>query len=364
MIRYRPIITYLKSLLKPLGHLSKTNKILIGAVFAILAANFTLIKQPVLLSTVLSKQEIQPGGPITTANLVAVFDTKATENKDFGVSNTGLNGFSVAESDEELAGFALVEDSAFLSSSGPLKNILTKKENLMIYKVQSGDTISKVAENFGISVNTLIWANSSLSNRSLTPGQEIILLPVSGVIYKVVSGDTLESIAKLYKVDVEKIKQYNDVSSGLAAGTTLVIPGAKPSTKTIADTSAYSGLPKVSGYFTMPTTGWNWGRLHATNAVDIANSCGTPIFAAAEGLVMEVDSNGYNGGYGNYLKIEHSNGTKTLYAHASKIFVTQGQMVQKGELIANIGNTGNTHGYTGCHLHFEVYGAQNPFAKY
>ena len=332
-------------------------------VFVILGANFLLIKQPASFSAVSPKNEIQPGGPITTANLVAVFDQNTTNDVDFTVSNAGLNDFSVARREEDLAGFILIEDFAFLSSSGPLQGISMQKDNLMIYKVREGDTLSEIASNFGISVNTLIWANGSLASHSLTPGQQIILLPVSGIIHKVASGDTLDSIAKLYKVDVEKIKQYNNASSGLAAGSTLVIPGAKPLTKTIASNSTYSGLPKI-GSFIMPTIGWNWGQLHHYNAVDIANSCGTPIYAAAEGLVVEADDSGYNGGYGEYLKIEHPNGTQTLYAHASKIFVTKGKMVKQGELIAYIGNTGDTHGYTGCHLHFEVYGAQNPFAKY
>lgn len=346
------------------GRLTKANRILIGVVFVILGANFLFIKQPVSFSALLSKNEIQPGRPITTANLIVAFDQNTINKKDFTVSNTSLNDFKVARSEEDLAGFILIEDSAFLSSSGPLKNILTQKDNLMIYTAQKGDTLSEIAGSFGVSVNTLIWANGSLANHSLTPGQQIVLLPVSGVIHKVVSGDTLESIAKLYKVDVEKIKQYNNVSSGLAVGDTLVIPGAKPLTKTIASNSSYSGLPKVTGYFVMPTTGWNWGQLHTHNAVDIANSCGTPIYAAAKGLVEKVFSDGYNGGYGKYLEIEHSNETQTLYAHASKIVVSEGDMVEQGQLIAYIGNTGDTVGYTGCHLHFEVYGAQNPFAKY
>ena len=150
----------------------------------------------------------------------------------------------------------------------------------------------------------------------------------------------------------------------MAVGNTLVIPGAKLSAKAIVSNSTYSNLPKYLGYFIMPTTGWNWGQLHPNNAVDIANSCGTPIYAAADGLVIDIKEGGYNGGYGNYLEIEHPNGTHTLYAHLSKIVVAEGKMVEQKELIAYIGNTGNTHGYTGCHLHFEVHRAQNPFAKY
>ena len=353
----------MKFIAKLFGRLTKANKILIGLVFVILAANLLLIKQPIL-ADLLSQNSSQLGGPATNADLVAVFNQKATDEKEHAVSSSGLNGFNLAQSEEELAGFALIEDSAFLSATGPLTNILAKRENLMIYKVQTGDTLSEIAENFGISANTIMWANKSLAARSLKPGQEIILLPVSGVIHKVSSGETLESIAKLYKVEVEKIKKYNEIEGVLATGTSLVIPDAKPLSKSTYDSSAYSGLPKISGYFALPTTGWNWGNLHSYNAVDIANSCGTPVYAAAVGLVIKASDSGYNGGYGQFLKIEHPNGTYTLYAHLDKIFVTEGKMVQKGELIGNIGNTGKTHGYSGCHLHFEVHGAQNPFAKY
>lgn len=366
MLLYLTIITYLKLIAKFFGRLTKADRVLSAIVFVALAVNLLLMKQPILIASLLSQNEFQPGGPITTANLVAVFNEKVTNEKDQGVSSdTGFNGFSLAQNEEELAGFALIEDSAFLSATGPLQD-LRQSGNLMVYKVKEGDTLSEIADSFGISVNTLIWANKNLSSRSLKPGQEIILLPVSGVIHKVASNETLESIANLYKIDIEKIKKYNDVSGVLAVGTTLVIPDAKPLSTTAYSSSAYSALPKISGYFAIPTTGWNWGKLHSDNAIDIANSCGTPVYASAEGLVIEADSTGYNSGRGQYIKILHQESPEisTSYFHLSKISVSKGKMVGKGEIIGYIGNTGNVVGYTGCHLHFEIHGAQNPFAKY
>ena len=111
--------------------------------------------------------------------------------------------------------------------------------------------------------------------------------------------------------------------------------------------------------FILPTDGLNFGKLHQRNAVDIANSCGTDIWASADGLVIEIKSTGWNGGYGKYVKIEHLNNIKTLYAHLSKINVSLGQKVKQGEKIGEIGQSGEA---TGCHLHFEVLGAKNPFA--
>lgn len=129
----------------------------------------------------------------------------------------------------------------------------------------------------------------------------------------------------------------------------------------IRKTSAYK--TNLSGYFTMPVIGFNFGNLHNYNAIDIASACGSSIAAAADGVVIEEDEGNWNGGYGSFIKIEHPNGTKTLYAHNSENSVKAGDIISQGEEIAKVGKTGNVSGPTGCHLHFEVYGAVNPFAK-
>ncbi|ANI41776.1 M23 family metallopeptidase [Mycolicibacterium vaccae] len=106
--------------------------------------------------------------------------------------------------------------------------------------------------------------------------------------------------------------------------------------------------------FVMPTTGvwtsgfgYRWGVLHA--GIDIANAIGTPILAAADGLVVAAGS---EGGYGNVVKIRHADGTVTLYGHNSSIMVNVGERVMAGDQIAKMGNTGNS---TGPHCHFEVH---------
>lgn len=97
----------------------------------------------------------------------------------------------------------------------------------------------------------------------------------------------------------------------------------------------------TSGY------GWRWGRLHS--GIDIAAPVGTPVLAAASG---EVIGAGWHGGYGNLIKLEHLDGSVTLYAHNNRILVGHGQRVNQGEQIAEMGNTGNS---TGSHLHFEIH---------
>ncbi|GJF16007.1 membrane protein [Mycolicibacterium cyprinidarum] len=105
--------------------------------------------------------------------------------------------------------------------------------------------------------------------------------------------------------------------------------------------------------FAMPTRGvwtsgfgYRWGVLHG--GIDIANSMGTPIMAAADGVVIDA---GPTAGYGAYVKIKHSDGTVTLYGHINSWLVSVGDRVMAGDQIATMGNRGNS---TGPHLHFEV----------
>lgn len=267
----------------------------------------------------------------------------------------------VSMGEDEDPGSFIIEDSAFLNTGNPQSSVLVHRDGLIIYKVQKGDTLSSIAANFGISLNTIYWANKGVKGVSLKIGQEITILPVSGIIYQVASGETLDSIASTFSIPESRILKYNPkvLSQGLSTGVSLIIPDVKP----IATAVTTSKLPDFAGYYAIPTTGWNWGKLHNFNAVDIANACGTPIYAAAEGLVAEAKTGGWNEGYGGYIVIEHPNNTKTRYSHNSKNVVSIGDYVLQGDTIAYIGNTGNVHGPTGCHLHFEVIGARNPFAK-
>lgn len=109
----------------------------------------------------------------------------------------------------------------------------------------------------------------------------------------------------------------------------------------------------TSGY------GWRWGRMH--RGIDIAGPIGTPIYAAAPGVVTFAGWN--SGGYGNLVEIEHPDGSLTLYAHNHRVMVREGQLVEQGEQVAEMGSTGFS---TGPHLHFEIHppgqGAVNPMA--
>jgi murein DD-endopeptidase MepM/ murein hydrolase activator NlpD len=98
--------------------------------------------------------------------------------------------------------------------------------------------------------------------------------------------------------------------------------------------------------------GYRWGALHA--GIDIANNVGTPIRAAKAGTVILA---GWNGGYGNCIVIDHGGGFSTLYGHMSRLRASEGQRVGQGDLIGDMGSTGNS---TGPHLHFETRVNGNP----
>ncbi|OGZ02185.1 MAG: hypothetical protein A3G64_03175 [Candidatus Liptonbacteria bacterium RIFCSPLOWO2_12_FULL_60_15] len=271
-----------------------------------------------------------------------------------------LAAVSSAMTDEDAAGFLLLDETALQAIENPLSGVLGVRDGLMVYKIQEGDTLSKIAAHFGVSTDTLRWTNEGLRSQALQIGQELVVLPVSGVVHRVQEGETPESIAALYGVPSEAVMNIN---KSFEAGASVIVAGGKP----LRGVSyVASKLPDLGSYFMKPVNGWNWGRLHETNAVDIANACSTPILAAAEGLVEEIGSpRSWNDGYGGYVKIKHPVAAEvyTLYAHTSENLVKEGDYVARGDLIAKIGNTGNVHGPTGCHLHFEVRNARNPLAK-
>lgn len=239
-----------------------------------------------------------------------------------------------------------------------------KPNKITEYTVQPGDAISFIASDFGVTVNTILWANNIKNADAISLGQVLKIPPVSGVVHTVKSGDTIGSIAQKYSGDEAKILEFNGIknASALQIGVQLVIPDGKMSAiaKSSASTSTtrkFSYLPDLGDYFLVPTVGYNWGIIHGRNGVDMANTCGTTIYAAASGTAEIATSSGYNGGFGKYIKLVHPNGTETLYAHLSKLLIEKGSYVAKGAAIGLMGTTGRS---TGCHLHFEVHGAQNP----
>jgi murein DD-endopeptidase MepM/ murein hydrolase activator NlpD len=159
---------------------------------------------------------------------------------------------------------------------------------------------------------------------------------------------------------------FNEIASNqkLIEGNTIIVPSIDYTEPVGQSTSSGTTKPKIAipsyvGYYFRPIdNGRRSQGIHGRNAVDLADSCGTPIMASAEGRVLIARNSGWNGGYGKYIVISHSNGTQTLYAHMSRVDTFSGADVVKGQVIGLVGTTGHS---TGCHLHLEIRGAKNPF---
>lgn len=267
----------------------------------------------------------------------------------------------------------LVGGIAFLPQVGPAGTLADieepQTEQIQVYVVQSGDTLSEIADKFGVSMNTILWANDLTSKSKIKEGDTLVVLPISGIRHVVKKGETLSSIAKLYHGDTDEIANYNGIApSKLAIGTTIIIPhgdlpmSAERAKTVVSNTGESVERPTYAGYFIRPVRGGSRTQgLHGNNAVDLQTCAGDDILAAAEGKVIVAENSGYNGGYGKYVVISHPNGTQTLYAHLQEVIVSVGQPVAQSQVIGYEGNTGLTYGATGVHLHFEVRGAQNPF---
>lgn len=288
----------------------------------------------------------------------------ATESTSLIATNSA-SAADLEENRAEFFGYYIISQDSLINQNLTLTSIRTDRAGVLIYKIQKGDTLLSIASDFGISLNSIIWANN-IKNETIIPDQELVILPVSGVIHEVKTGQTIDEIAGLYSADSQKIIEFNHIKNNVVKpGDMIIVPDGKmpqSQLKSIKAATYASSLPSYPNYYLIPTTGINWGILHPVNAVDIANRCGTPVIASAEGLIPEGGA-GWDSGYGTYIKIQHPNSTETLYGHLSKVFVKEGDYVLRGQLIGLIGNTGYVKGATGCHLHFEVRGAKNPFAR-
>ncbi len=234
------------------------------------------------------------------------------------------------------------------------------KPEVTRYFVEEGDTLVSLAEKFGVSVETIAWANDVKTSSVVKSGQELIILPVSGVLHLVRPNDTLSEIASWYQGNVQDIVDFNGLESlSLFAGDILIVPNGKmprvlPQGRLTPIANSYFIYPVGAPY--RVTQG-----LHPFNAVDFSNGqCGESIYAAAGGTAQRT---GYTSLGGNYVRILHPNGVVTYYGHLSSILTNPGARVLQGQIIGYSGYTGYTipRGPGGCHLHFEVRGAANPF---
>lgn len=238
------------------------------------------------------------------------------------------------------------------------------RSEVVDYQVQTGDTISGIAKKFGISIDTIRWANNLSSISAIKPGQTLKILPITGVMHKVKKGETIYSIAKYYSADTQGLVDFpfnsftNDETFALAVGQTIIVPDAVMPKETPWQPSAYiarqtpdAGTVVASGNFIWPTSGMITQRFSWYHkGLDIANRASPVILAADSGKVI-VSGWPDGRGYGNMVQIDHGNGIQTIYGHFAKLFVVVGQTVNRGDQLGIMGTTGRS---TGIHLHFEV----------
>lgn len=253
--------------------------------------------------------------------------------------------------------------SAVITSYVAPVTVISEKprDKTVKYEVGAGETISEIAQSFGVSENTILWENNLTSTSTIKAGDKLDILPVSGVSHKVAGGDTIYSIAKKYQANAQAIIDFpfNDIGDDfqLKTGQLLIVPDGAPPAKPKPVPTQYLARENIptpdlgSGQFAWPAAGslaqyFSWYH----PGVDISNLAGGPILASDAGTVT-VAGWPDNFGFGNRVIIDHGNGFTTLYGHMSAIYVSPGQKVSKGDVIGAMGSTGRS---TGVHVHLEI----------
>ncbi|MGI6307602.1 MAG: peptidoglycan DD-metalloendopeptidase family protein [Dethiobacteria bacterium] len=244
-----------------------------------------------------------------------------------------------------------------------LKREETLKKAVIQHVVQPGETLTHIAREHRIDLESLICWNGITDPHLIFPGEVLDLLSIQGTMHIVRQGDTVEDIADRYQSKPQVITAFNLLEEPpvLTPGEKLVIPGGTLSNEErqavqatlLASRYGKRGPLPPNPVFDWPVKGrissnfgWRKGAFHY--GLDIAVPHGSTIRAAAAGVVAET---GTKQGYGLMLVIGHSDGWRTLYAHCSRLLVKRNEKVFQGQPVALIGATGNA---TGPHLHLEI----------
>jgi murein DD-endopeptidase MepM/ murein hydrolase activator NlpD len=259
----------------------------------------------------------------------------------------------------------------------PLADIVDPKQPYVIYVVQPGDSVSLIAQRWGVKLETVLDNNPTIDENGLIQlGQEVVVPRRDGIMHKVNHGETIDAIVAQYdNITSAQVIDYkpNNVTDAdsLEAGKTLLLIGAtrkppppppepEPSLPSGGGGGSSSPLPGGSGRFGYPLADWHGvsdpfggnrgaGRIHEGIDLDLYGRGPVNIFAACTGVVSRVEYLTYS--YGYHVIVDCGDGWSTLYAHMSDIWVSPGQHVGQGTVLGLSGLTGYT---TGHHLHFEI----------
>jgi len=312
------------------------------------------------------EEHVRSNARATQTSYVSVATIRSIPHVDFDYDDT---------EDQRLPTTSIPGTIAVQPYSEPSETSRAPRMKTETYVVQDSDTVSSIAQRFSVNVGTILWNNNLTEREYIRPGDTLVIPPVSGLLVKVKSGDTLAKIAKRFDGDEDEIASFNNLSSerALFAGTILIVPGGRPAEieRTFTQIAAHPELPPArlphriaqkppnADVRDVPTKHLFWPTIdHGITqyygwrhtGVDIDGDYTSPIYASADGVIEKAGWN--SGGYGLMILIDHPNGVKTRYGHASKLFVKAGDTVTRGQVIAMVGTTGRS---TGTHLHFEVY---------
>lgn len=260
-----------------------------------------------------------------------------------------------------------ISSAAQYVMSGNVDPVMAARVNsqTILYEVEEGDTLWDISRKYNVDWE-LIAAMNDLRDTYLNAGQLLILPVIEPVeeyqeTYSVKAGDTLTKIACQFNVPLQSLIASNNLRNPniLLVGQKLKIPSGeavsvfKSHERDIVSRSGFLNLRwpvkgRITSYF-----GPRGGSFHY--GLDIAAPSGTPVRSVDSGKV--IFSGWKNNIYGYTVILEHSNGNRTMYAHNKVNVVNQGEMVKSGQIIARVGATGNA---TGCHLHFAVFKDEKP----
>ena len=225
--------------------------------------------------------------------------------------------------------------------------------SLSLYTVRQDDRYSIIAEKFHITLDSLLSVNGIEKNGIPEEGSELKIPNMSGIFYVVQKGDTLTSISSLYGIDVENIRKINQLySSVIHIGDKLFLPGI---------TMNNEELKRIVGNkFLIPSSGTvknNYGSyLDSTTGlknynygIDIINRKGTAVYAAKDGIIKSTTYNPY---FGRVVLMNHNSSFQSMYGCLDSIVVKPGDVVQRGDLLGYIGNSGFR---SGEHLQFSIF---------
>lgn len=237
------------------------------------------------------------------------------------------------------------------------------------YALREGEALSTVATRFGLSVTALVGANPDISSLDRLPaGFELLIPPTAGLVTTLPSSGSLLDLLDEHGVKPSEFARANGIRSpfDLEPGMLVFLPGVTPKealarlqqVREEENRYIWPVHGRLTSYFGPRNLGMGTSNFH--RGIDIAAPTGTPVGAARSGTVTFAGWS--TQGYGNLVRIRHTDGSEAWYGHFSSIAVSVGQYVTQGNLIGRVGSTGLS---TGPHLHFEIHersGAVDPLA--